>query len=432
MKKNLLTLGSLALTAVITASSITGCGSGISFPFGNTDEAKEQGAQQGDDTDSKDADNKDADNKDADNKGTDSKNSDSQKNSDQAKDNKDKDGDHKNSTGKQSTDPDDFDYSQDYFGFSFYFNATSENGYDLSNIDIEAKKATKLPEKITEANFICYDAFDGNDSEGSEYIITKDQYLDLKYINNLCGNDYCFRGYVDGEDEFYSALDKLEYFDPTKDEEWELDGGILNYGILFYEDNGETYWIYTTNIFGFDYFMDYDAEYEVISDQKELDAITEMVNSHEYNGFVSQEFININELNWFLVFYAGAGIFEPVTDEDELNAYLEAVGWEELYCGDLFRFNRVDVEKYLSTHVGISSSFKGYEDAFEVYLEEYDAYYVTRSEEGLNEYKCISAKRCGNRVYARLAFTGYEDDQRMFIIEDSYSCDRVVSNTYIK
>ncbi|WP_026651764.1 hypothetical protein [Butyrivibrio proteoclasticus] len=283
MKKNLLTLGALTLTTAITASSLTGCG--FSYTLGDSSASEDSRTPHDEDTsndqskDNSHASNND-DKKDKNGNGGDDKNGSSDK----------------NSAGHQSTDPSDYDYSQDYFGFSFYFNTTDESGYELQEVDYDAKNVTELPGNISADNFLCYKAFDGNDSIGSEYIITNDDVLDLRYVNNCGGDDYCFRGFVDGEDEFYSALGKLEYFDPTEDEEWELDGGILNYGILYFEEDGETYWVYTNNIFGFDYYLDYDAEYTVIDDQKELDAIADMVNSEEYNGFVSQEFININEI----------------------------------------------------------------------------------------------------------------------------------------
>lgn len=119
---------------------------------------------------------------------------------------------------------------------------------------------------------------------------------------------------------------------------------------------------------------------EALSEER-LTEIETYLNAEENNGFVSMnEYSCPEEVSLFDALYGGAGIGVGSWEwtEEEVQDYMTAIGWEELYI-PVLRFKREDVEALLQKKLGISLADLT-RDIDMLYIEKYDAYYHAHSD----------------------------------------------------
>ena len=119
---------------------------------------------------------------------------------------------------------------------------------------------------------------------------------------------------------------------------------------------------------------------EALSEER-LTEIETYLNAIEINGFVSMnEYSCPEEVSLFDALYGGAGIGVGSWEwtEEEVQDYMTAIGWEELYI-PVLRFKREDVEALLQKKLGISLADLT-KDVDMLYIDKYDAYYHAHSD----------------------------------------------------
>ena len=133
--------------------------------------------------------------------------------------------------------------------------------------------------------------------------------------------------------------------------------------------------------------------------QKELDYFTKYFEDVNNNGFLLCNYNNPTELELEKVLYSGAGCdhnMKPITDA-ERNAYLKAVGEEEVYL-DLHRITKEQINKLLSEKADITLS-KVKKQLSWTYIKEYDTYYLEQGDSNYCDLKCVSGNKTSEGIY---------------------------------
>jgi len=114
---------------------------------------------------------------------------------------------------------------------------------------------------------------------------------------------------------------------------------------------------------------------------EQRDEIETFLNAKENNGFVAWNTYSYPEevsLSWALYDGAGIGVGSWEWTDEEVQDYMTAAGWEEMYTSAT-RFARADIEALLQEKLGISISDLT-TDIDMLYIEKYDAYYHAHSD----------------------------------------------------
>lgn len=105
---------------------------------------------------------------------------------------------------------------------------------------------------------------------------------------------------------------------------------------------------------------------------EELNYFKEYFNKIGINGFLTQEFNDIKDIDLFILFYNGIGKQETLTDEEQ-NEILKINGLEEMYT-EVKKISDDDIKDFLKVNAGLNhvkgSTIKNF-----TYLSKYDAYY---------------------------------------------------------
>lgn len=107
----------------------------------------------------------------------------------------------------------------------------------------------------------------------------------------------------------------------------------------------------------------------------------EFINQTGTYGFLRSVYDSPRDLDAEQVFFAGAGLETAALDDEEREAYLARTGEEEAV--NVFRIGAQQVSDYLQYRAGVSLE-ELTEKPDWVYLEEYDAYYISHGEEETN------------------------------------------------
>lgn len=151
-----------------------------------------------------------------------------------------------------------------------------------------------------------------------------------------------------------------------------------------------------------------DVEEPVALSDEELQFFTEFIQRMENYGFLLSAYDAPNDVDLGEVFYSGAGIGEPMS-EDEIAAYLAAYEQEELYT-DCVKVPGEAMDAFLRRKLGI-----GREDVDTSgwrYLPEYDAYYHEVGDTNYASYDCVEGVRQGEFYTLRFHTDWLWDDPR--------------------
>ena len=159
-----------------------------------------------------------------------------------------------------------------------------------------------------------------------------------------------------------------------------INDAVPNRGVACTDESGKTYY-YAIAWSGKDGTISLTELNIAPLSEERLTEIETYLNAEENNGFVSMnEYSCPEEVSLFDALYGGAGIGVGSWEwtEEEVQDYMTAIGWEELYI-PVLRFKREDVEALLQKKLGISLADLT-KDVDMRYIEKYDAYYHAHSD----------------------------------------------------
>lgn len=124
--------------------------------------------------------------------------------------------------------------------------------------------------------------------------------------------------------------------------------------------------------------------------EEELNSFKEHFNKMGINGFLIQEYTNIEDIDLYILLYNGIGKQTTITDAEN-NDFLTTNGMEELYT-NLLKITDDDIKEFLETNAGLNHT-KGEAIKNFTYLSKYDAYYNMHGDTNYMEVgSCISGK----------------------------------------
>ena len=176
----------------------------------------------------------------------------------------------------------------------------------------------------------------------------------------------------------------LEHRSLKKDEIWTvntyINDTVPNRGVACTDESGKTYY-YAIVWSGRDGSMRLQELHIAGLSEERLTEIETFLNKTENNGFVcGNHYTCPQEASVFSILYDGAGIGVGSWEwtDEEVQDYIVAAEWEELYVSVL-RFTCADVEALLQKKLGISLADLT-KDVDMLYIEKYDAYYHAHSD----------------------------------------------------
>lgn len=105
----------------------------------------------------------------------------------------------------------------------------------------------KFPNEITFDNFVGYATYDGTSSYNTKYIIYKDdEWLKNYLFRFCCGEHENHEGFTFTKSAFIAEMNNLEL---GKEPDNSKEGSYNTYGVLYFEEDGKVYGVYTNNIF---------------------------------------------------------------------------------------------------------------------------------------------------------------------------------------
>lgn len=133
--------------------------------------------------------------------------------------------------------------------------------------------------------------------------------------------------------------------------------------------------------------------------QVELDYFTKYFSDVNNNGFLLCNFDNPKDIDLETVLYSGAGcdINMKSVDDAERNAYLKAVGQDQVYL-DLHRITKKQINDLLLEKVGITLPQVKKQLSW-TYLKEYDTYYLEQGDTNYCLIKCVSGYKTSDGIY---------------------------------
>ena len=205
-------------------------------------------------------------------------------------------------------------------------------------------------------------------------------------------------------------------------------------GVACTDEEGKTYY-YAITYSGKDGSISLtELNIEALSEER-LTEIETYLNAEENNGFVSMnEYSCPEEVSLFDALYGGAGIGVGSWEwtEEEVQDYMTAIGWEELYI-PVLRFKREDVEALLQKKLGISLADLT-RDVDMLYIEKYDAYYHAHSDTQYQPVEVLSGWLEGGEggLYIIDYKIGWGDGKGRVVLKLTKDGYRFVSNIAIE
>ena len=132
--------------------------------------------------------------------------------------------------------------------------------------------------------------------------------------------------------------------------------------------------------------------------EEELQEFTELFNTDEYNGFLTESYYSPADINWDTILEFGAGIIAPSVSDEEQADYLEFIGEKKLY-GDLFVARKSDLAEYIRKHTGLDDLS---EDVLSWnYIPKYETFYKEHWSAYQTKYTCVSGEKTGENYELR-------------------------------
>ena len=171
-----------------------------------------------------------------------------------------------------------------------------------------------------------------------------------------------------------------------------VNDAIPTRGVACTDEDGKTYY-YAITWSGKDGSISL-TEFDIAPlSEERLTEIETMLNDKENNGFVSMNSYSCpEELSLYNALYDGAGIGVGSWEwtDEEVQDYMAATGWEEMYIS-VYHYSREDVEALVQKKLGISVADLT-KDIDLRYNEKYDAYYHAHSDTQYQPVEVLSGR----------------------------------------
>lgn len=137
-------------------------------------------------------------------------------------------------------------------------------------------------------------------------------------------------------------------------------------------------------------------EETVVLTEQELAQWTEYVNSRENNAFLLSYYNEPKQIDLNELFYTGCGLDLEELSEEEVQAYLEGTGMDEIHT-DVTRITGEQIETVLKQRLGLT--MEDMEQSLEwCYLADSNAYVMQHGDTNAQNFTCIAGSRTGNQV----------------------------------
>ena len=146
--------------------------------------------------------------------------------------------------------------------------------------------------------------------------------------------------------------------------------------------------------------------------EEELNEFTELFNTPEYKGFLTEPFNSPDDIDLSEVFYYGAGIDVKYVSEEEINDYLAAVDQVQVY-GDLYVIRGSDFNEFFKTHLGTNAP-KDLPGSYWAYVAAHDSYYYYHWDSMYDgkDFKCVSGEKDGDTYALRFELSTEKQYER--------------------
>ncbi|MCR5509770.1 MAG: YARHG domain-containing protein [Lachnospiraceae bacterium] len=157
---------------------------------------------------------------------------------------------------------------------------------------------------------------------------------------------------------------------------------------------------------------------------RELKAIEKKLNGIGYYGFLRSTYSDPTYIDWFEVFYVGAGFEQGYPSKGVVDAYLKAAGYDELMT-DLTTVSGDSVKQYVKSTTGHDYSEMKYPLDW-VYLKEYDLYCYEHGDTNQSQVSVISGVVNGDEY--TVTYKNEAGDRYCVTFADNGDTYRFISN----
>ncbi|MDE5908973.1 MAG: hypothetical protein K2H52_09590 [Lachnospiraceae bacterium] len=130
---------------------------------------------------------------------------------------------------------------------------------------------------------------------------------------------------------------------------------------------------------------------------EELQAFTSWIGRSDNYGFLLSIYDTPAEVDLDEIFYCGAGIEQNEVTEEEIEAYLHACGWDEIYT-DFEKLTTEQIDAFLQKKTGLSYEQMNGRLRW-TYLPEYDAYYAEHGDTNYRAFSCVEGYTADEQVF---------------------------------
>lgn len=129
----------------------------------------------------------------------------------------------------------------------------------------------------------------------------------------------------------------------------------------------------------------------------ELEKFEEWIHRTDNYGFLLSVYDTPADIDLNEVLYCGAGIAQEQAAEEEIEAYLHACGWDEVYT-DFEKLTTEQIDAFLQKKTGLS--YEQMNDSLKwTYLPEYDAYYSEHGDTNYMAFSCVEGYTLDEKVF---------------------------------
>lgn len=129
----------------------------------------------------------------------------------------------------------------------------------------------------------------------------------------------------------------------------------------------------------------------------ELQVFTDWIGRSDNYGFLLSVYDTPAEIDLDEIFYCGAGIEQNEVTEEEVEAYLQACGWDEIYT-DFEKLTTEQIDAFLQKKTGLSYEQMNSRLRW-TYLPAYDAYYAEHGDTNYRAFSCVEGYTVDEQVF---------------------------------
>lgn len=130
---------------------------------------------------------------------------------------------------------------------------------------------------------------------------------------------------------------------------------------------------------------------------EELQKFDEWIGRADNYGFLLSVYDTPADADLDEIFYCGAGIGQEQATEEEIEAYLQACGWDEIYT-DFEKLTTQQIDTFLQNKIGLSYEQMNSHLKW-TYLPAYDAYYAEHGDTNYRKFSCVEGHTVDEQIF---------------------------------